>query len=261
MKLLIALGTSLAAVALAGGRTAQPPATDSDWVAQLHSINEKAWKTHAYGEVRFTEHAESLTIHVQMEGIPPDIVHWQHFHAFPDGRQSACPTIAADTSHDGLIDILETSTAAGTTMVPTLIRLVWTSPRTRIRTRETLAATPTRKPCHCQRCSVHSVESTPEDTLTCRVVWRWCTAFRNPSLCRRRFRHSARFHRASHCRSRGVHPRQPLSCLMQRGFILCKVKTQIVMHRLAEETRPGDTCDADVSDEPLRRLGVCRESE
>ncbi|MEO7999204.1 MAG: hypothetical protein ABI852_17260, partial [Gemmatimonadaceae bacterium] len=46
------------------------------------------------------------------------IEHWQHFHGFPDGHQSACPTISADTSHDGLIDILETSPAAGTTMVP-----------------------------------------------------------------------------------------------------------------------------------------------
>ena len=118
MKLLIAPGTSLAAVAVAGGRTAQPPATDSVWVAQLHSINEKAWKTRAYGKVRFTEHADSLTIHVHMEGMPPDIEHWQHFHGFPDGRQSVCPTIAADTSHDGLIDILETSPAAGTMMVP-----------------------------------------------------------------------------------------------------------------------------------------------
>ena len=75
MKLLIAPGTSLAAVALAGGRSAQPPATDSVWVAQLHSINEKAWKARAYGKVRFTEHADSLTIHVHMEGMPPDIEH------------------------------------------------------------------------------------------------------------------------------------------------------------------------------------------
>ena len=118
MKLLIALGTSLAAVALAGGRTAQSPAKDAVWVAQLQAINGKAWKTRAHGEVRFTAHADSLTIHVHMESMPPEIEHWQHFHGFPDGHQSVCPTIAADTSHDGLIDILETSPAAGTTMVP-----------------------------------------------------------------------------------------------------------------------------------------------
>ena len=118
MKMLIVLGTSLVTVALAGGRAAPSPAKDVVWVAELRSLNAKAWKTQAHGEVRFTEHADSLTIRVHMEGMPPDIEHWQHFHGFPDGHQSVCPTMAADTSHDGLIDILETGPAAGTTMVP-----------------------------------------------------------------------------------------------------------------------------------------------
>lgn len=120
MKMLIAFGTSLAAVALAGGRSAHAPAPARDrvWVAQLHAINQKAWPTQAHGEVRFTEHGDSLTIHVAMQSMPPTIEHWQHFHGFPDGHQSVCPTAAADTSHDGLVDILETSPAAGTTMVP-----------------------------------------------------------------------------------------------------------------------------------------------
>ncbi len=118
MKMFIAISATAAIATLAAARTAQVPPKDLVWIAQLGPINQKAWKTNAHGEVRLTEHADSLTIHVHMEGLPPNIEHWQHFHGFPDGHQSVCPTISADTSHDGLVDILETSPAAGTTMVP-----------------------------------------------------------------------------------------------------------------------------------------------
>jgi hypothetical protein len=70
------------------------------------------------GEVRFLVHGDSLTIRAHLRNVAPDIEHWQHFHGKPDGSQSRCPTASADTSGDGLVDILETEPAAGTTMVP-----------------------------------------------------------------------------------------------------------------------------------------------
>ena len=45
-------------------------------------------------------------------------MHWQHFHGFKDNNDAACPTEAADVNHDGIIDLIETEPAAGTTMVP-----------------------------------------------------------------------------------------------------------------------------------------------
>ena len=117
MKVL-ALGALLSTFALASGRPAHLAPADIVWVAQLHAINTKASKTAATGEVRFTQHGDSLTINVKMKGVPANIEHWQHFHGFPDARQSTCPTMSADKSGDGQIDILETEPAAGTTMVP-----------------------------------------------------------------------------------------------------------------------------------------------
>jgi hypothetical protein len=117
MKLLV-IGTTLTVAAIAGAQTARPVSTDGVWVAELHALNTKATKSQATGEVRFTAHGDSLTIHVHMKGVPAGIEHWQHFHGFPDAHQSACPTMTADANHDGLIDIRETEPAAGTTMVP-----------------------------------------------------------------------------------------------------------------------------------------------
>lgn len=123
MKLLIplvALATiTVATVRLAVGQGArQPTARDAVYAAELHAINVAASKSKASGTVRLTVHGDSLTIRVHMQNVPADIEHWQHFHGFPDAHQSVCPTAASDTSHDGLVDILETGPSAGTTMVP-----------------------------------------------------------------------------------------------------------------------------------------------
>lgn len=72
----------------------------------------------ATGEARFTIDGDSLTITVNATGLPKDIEHWQHFHGFTNGRAAACPTKAADTNGDGIIDMVETGPVAGTAMVP-----------------------------------------------------------------------------------------------------------------------------------------------
>jgi hypothetical protein len=50
--------------------------------------------------------------------LPKDIEHWQHFHGFTNGREAACPMQSADANGDGIIDVVETEAASGTTMVP-----------------------------------------------------------------------------------------------------------------------------------------------
>lgn len=104
--------------ALLAGVAWATPAVAQQYVAHLSATNIAAAGGAATGEARFTVKGDSLTITVNASGLPKDITHWQHFHGFPDGKHSACPTAAADVNHDGIIDVVETEHAAGTTMVP-----------------------------------------------------------------------------------------------------------------------------------------------
>jgi hypothetical protein len=97
------------------------PAADSQpivYVAELHPVNSKVTGLESAGEARFSIDGDTLTITISAQKLPPDIVHWQHFHGFKDNRAAACPTAAADVNHDGIIDLIETEPASGTTMVP-----------------------------------------------------------------------------------------------------------------------------------------------
>ncbi len=109
---LLCAGTLSAAAAYAA---APPTAT---YVATLQPMNTNVTGTAASGEARFTVTGDTLTIDISMKGVPPSTVHWQHFHGFTDNRDATCPTAAADTNHDGIIDLIETGATAGTTMVP-----------------------------------------------------------------------------------------------------------------------------------------------
>jgi hypothetical protein len=111
--LMAAAATSLPAVA--GAQEHQPHAT---YVAHLSALNTGVTGSKAVGEATFTIKGDSLTIAVNASGLPKDIEHWQHFHGFTDGRAAACPAPSADANHDGIIDVVETGAAAGTTMVP-----------------------------------------------------------------------------------------------------------------------------------------------
>jgi hypothetical protein len=110
--LTVAVTASLPAVAIA--QVDHPTA----YVAHLSALNSTVTGSKATGEARFTIKGDSLTIAVNASGLPKDIEHWQHFHGFTDGRQATCPAKAADVNGDGIIDVVETGAAAGTTMVP-----------------------------------------------------------------------------------------------------------------------------------------------
>jgi hypothetical protein len=91
---------------------------DTVYRAHLSALNTTITGSQAVGEATFTIDGDSLTIAVNASGLPKDIEHWQHFHGFTDGRQATCPAQAADANGDGIIDVVETGVAAGTTMVP-----------------------------------------------------------------------------------------------------------------------------------------------
>jgi len=115
---------AIASLACAPVALAGTPATKADsqptvaYVAQLHPLNTKVTGVETTGEARFSIAGDTLTISVNAEKLPPDIMHLQHFHGFKDNRDASCPTEAADVNHDGIIDLIETEPTSGTTMVP-----------------------------------------------------------------------------------------------------------------------------------------------
>jgi len=93
--------------------------TGVTYKAELSALNEKAAGSAASGEATFTISGDRLTIRIRAKGVSPNMEHLQHFHGFAKSdRTSRCPTARDDKNGDGIIDIVETEPAAGTTMVP-----------------------------------------------------------------------------------------------------------------------------------------------
>jgi hypothetical protein len=88
------------------------------YVAQLRPMNSKPTAHRTTGEARFTVQGDSLTISLKVKDAGPGITHWQHFHGFRDNRDATCATESADRNRDGIVDLIETEPASGTTMVP-----------------------------------------------------------------------------------------------------------------------------------------------
>lgn len=91
---------------------------NTSYLARLLALNSTMSGGEAMGEARFDITGDSLIIRIEVQGAPPEIAHWQHIHGFTDSRTSACPQADADVNGDGIIDLIETEPAAGTTMVP-----------------------------------------------------------------------------------------------------------------------------------------------
>ena len=104
--------------ALAGTPVTTDDGQPTVYVAKLHPVNSKVTGLETTGEARFSINGDALTITISAQKLPPDMVHWQHFHGFKDSRDATCPTEAADVNHDGIIDLIETEPTSGTTMVP-----------------------------------------------------------------------------------------------------------------------------------------------
>lgn len=86
--------------------------------ADLTALNSNISGTAAKGSATFQIVGDSLKIHIKMTGTPTNMQHWEHFHGYPDGKDSVCATSAQDANHDGLVDLVETGLVSGTTMVP-----------------------------------------------------------------------------------------------------------------------------------------------
>lgn len=109
-----------ALVAFAGGTSAAHAASAGViYKAKLLPLNAKTTGSDASGEATFTISGDRLTIKITAKGVPSNMEHLQHFHGFATGdATSRCPTARDDKNNDGIIDMVETEPAAGTTMVP-----------------------------------------------------------------------------------------------------------------------------------------------
>jgi hypothetical protein len=109
------VGIALLTVGLAGAGAAHAA---ERYVAELHPLNADALGRSASGTAMFDVEDGRLTITVLANGLAPGVMHLQHYHGLPEGKDATCPTPQADTNGDGLIDLVETEPMAGTTMVP-----------------------------------------------------------------------------------------------------------------------------------------------
>lgn len=114
------LAAAIAAALALGAPPAGSAATPAHevYVAQLGPMNVGTTGTRTTGEARFAINGDQLTITIKVKGASPNTVHWQHFHGFTNGTPAACPGPDADANHDGIVDLIETGKASGTTMVP-----------------------------------------------------------------------------------------------------------------------------------------------
>jgi hypothetical protein len=112
------LTRTTAALFASAALIAAPAAAAEHYVAKINPLNASKIGSAPSGTASLTIDGDTLTIVVDGEGLPPDMMHLQHYHGFPDGKQAKCPTADADTNGDGYVDLIETEAAAGTTMVP-----------------------------------------------------------------------------------------------------------------------------------------------
>lgn len=120
--LVIGLAAALAGVFAVGNVALAAPSQNdhasATYVAHLAPLNTSVTGSETTGTASFAIKGDNLVISVKVKGAPADTVHWQHFHGFLDGHAASCATQDADTNGDGIVDISETESASGTTMVP-----------------------------------------------------------------------------------------------------------------------------------------------
>lgn len=86
--------------------------------AQIQSLNSNVTDLQTSGKARFVIDGDKMHVTIDIKDAPPGIEHWQHFHGFPNDSIAMCATAAEDANGDGIIDVVETESVSGTTMVP-----------------------------------------------------------------------------------------------------------------------------------------------
>lgn len=99
-------------------KTGSQDSVIATYVANLEPLNTNITKMNTTAQARFVMTKDSLLVTIDVKDAPPGIEHWQHFHGFTDNKAATCATAANDANGDGIIDVVETESVSGTTMVP-----------------------------------------------------------------------------------------------------------------------------------------------
>jgi hypothetical protein len=112
--------TAICALALAPFLAGLPTPGEAAerYIAKLVPLNAEKIGTSASGTAELQVADGKLTVSIDVKGLTPGLMHLQHFHGFPDGKDATCPTAKEDTNGDGYVDLIETEPVAGTTMLP-----------------------------------------------------------------------------------------------------------------------------------------------
>lgn len=94
---LLAIAMTLALSSLATAKT------DAVFTARLDPLNESGAGGHAVLKLR----GDQLTVKVNVHGVEARLPHLQHIHGFDGSTDGVCPTAAADTNGNGLIEVGE----------------------------------------------------------------------------------------------------------------------------------------------------------
>lgn len=98
--------------------TAHKAAAEVTYDAKLSPLNTSVTGSKTTGVARFAVKGDKLVIDIKVKGAPPNTIHWQHFHGFKDAQAATCAVQSADKNGDGIVDLIETESASGTTMAP-----------------------------------------------------------------------------------------------------------------------------------------------
>lgn len=98
----VTLLTAVGSAAFLSPVSAAPAKAPSIYKAKLSELNNSGARGVATIQVR----GNQLTVIISGEGFTPNMPHLQHIHGAAKAANE-CPTIAADESGDGLVDVLE----------------------------------------------------------------------------------------------------------------------------------------------------------
>lgn len=86
--------------------------------ADIVALNSEITGSETTGKATFVVEDGQMHVTIDVKGSPANMEHWQHFHGFEDASDATCATADSDANGDGIIDLMETETNSGTTMVP-----------------------------------------------------------------------------------------------------------------------------------------------
>jgi hypothetical protein len=89
------------------------------YMAEIKALNSNLTNEQVSGRASFIVADGQLNITIVAKGLAPSIMHLQHIHGFKVAEKaSSCPGPNADTSGDGIVDLIETHPSSGVTLIP-----------------------------------------------------------------------------------------------------------------------------------------------